>query len=118
MALDAAGDQAFELKLIFLRELGSGYATARAAHEALTRDAGDRAALQGVREFFHKIAGTAANVELELLGRLAATCETTADGLLEQGAEVQWRALQIFADGLAGVASVLEGGSRPTQQSQ
>jgi diguanylate cyclase (GGDEF)-like protein len=115
MSLDAAGDQAFELKLIFLRELGSGYATAKAAHEALSRDGKDRAALQSLREFFHKLAGTAANVDLELLGRLAATCETTADGLLEQdGAEANWRTLQIFADGLAGVASVLEGDSRPT----
>ena len=116
MSLDAAGDQIFELKLIFLRELGTGYASAKAAHEALSRDAKDRAALQSLREFFHKIAGTAENVELGLLGRLASTCEITADGLLEQGADAQWRTLQILGDGLAGVASVLEGGSRPTRQ--
>ncbi|MGZ6143432.1 MAG: diguanylate cyclase, partial [Myxococcales bacterium] len=92
-----------------LRELGAGYASAKAAHDALSKDGNDRPALQALREFFHKIAGTAANVGLPLLGRLAATCETTADGLLEGGAEAQWRALQIFADGLAGMASVLEG---------
>ncbi|MCA1829726.1 MAG: diguanylate cyclase [Myxococcales bacterium] len=116
MSLDAAGDQAFELKLIFMRELGSGYAAAKAAHETLSRDGKDRAALQALREFFHKLAGTAANVDLVLLGRLAAACETTADGLLEQDGEVQWRALQVFSDGLAGVASVLEGSSRPSTE--
>ena len=116
MALDASGDQAFELKLIFLRELAAGYAGASAAHDALSKDGCDRAALQSMREFFHRIAGTAENVDLGLLGRLAATCETTADGLLESGEEVQWRPLQIFADGLAGVASVLDGSSRPANE--
>ena len=113
MSLDASGDQAFELKLIFLRELGTGYASASAAHDALSKDGNDRAALQALREFFHRIAGTAQNVDMALLGRLAAACEAVADGLLESGGEAQWRAIQILSDGLAGVASVLEGSSRP-----
>ena len=107
------GDQAFELKVIFLRELATGQVDARAAHEALSRNAADRVALQSLREFFHRVAGTAENVDLALLGRLAATCEMTADGLLESGAQPDWRALQIFSDGLAGAASVLDGTSRP-----
>jgi diguanylate cyclase (GGDEF)-like protein len=107
------GDQAFELKLLFLRELATGHVDAKAAHDALSRNPADRVALQSLREFFHKIAGTAENVDLALLGRLAAACETTADGLLESGAQPDWRALQILADGLAGVASVLDGSSRP-----
>ncbi len=107
--MDLAGDDVFELKLIFLRELGGGYATAKAALERLGKDASDRAAADELRNFFHKIAGTAAVVELALLGRLCATCETTAEALLDGSLTTAKRALQIFAEGLGGVAAVLEG---------
>ncbi|HZC77203.1 MAG TPA: hypothetical protein VE258_05610, partial [Ktedonobacterales bacterium] len=107
--MDLAGDDAFELKLIFLRELGVGYVAAKAALELLQKDAADRAAMQELHNFFHKIAGTAAVVELGLLGRLAAVCETATDALLEGSLAANKHALQMFAEGLGGVASVLEG---------
>lgn len=111
--MDLAGDDIFELKLIFLRELGAGYAAAKAALEALRKDAADRSAAQELGNFFHKIAGTAAAVELGLLGRLCATCEIAAVALLEGSVAAPKRALQIFAEGLGGVAAVLEGEARP-----
>jgi diguanylate cyclase (GGDEF)-like protein len=107
--MDLAGDEAFELKLIFLRELGAGHGAAKAALELLRKDINDSAAAHELRNFFHKIAGTAAAVDLPLLGRLAAVCETTADALLEGSLDNSKRALLIFTEGVGGVASVLEG---------
>ena len=107
--MDLAGDEAFELKLIFLRELGSGHVTAKAALEQLRKDPSDRAPVLELRNFFHKLAGNAAAVDLVLLGRLAAACETAADALLEGSLAAEKHALQIFVEGMGGVASVLEG---------
>ena len=107
--MDLAGDEAFELKLIFLRELGSGHVAAKAALEQLRKDPSDRAAVVELRNFFHKLAGNAAAVDLALLGRLAAACETAADALLEGTLAAEKHALQIFVEGMGGVASVLEG---------
>ena len=77
-------DALFELKLIFLRELAGGYASARAAYDGLGAAAGsderplDRAAV----DVLHRLAGTAASVDLPLLGRLSAACESACDALL------------------------------------
>ena len=111
--MDLASDEAFELKLIFLRELGAGHASAKAALEALRKDASDRSAIQELRNFFHKIAGTAQAVELGLLGRLAAASETAADAMLQGALGAAEHALAILDIGLAGVASVLEGEVKP-----
>ncbi|HUJ24588.1 MAG TPA: diguanylate cyclase [Myxococcales bacterium] len=111
--MDLAGDEAFELKLIFLRELAAGHASARAAMERLEKTPSDQAAVAELRALFHKVAGNAAVVDLALLGRLAAACETVADGLLESKGEADWRALQVFSEGLAGVAAVVEGDVKP-----
>jgi diguanylate cyclase (GGDEF)-like protein len=107
------GDDAFELKLIFLRELAAGHAIAAAALDRLGRDGSDRAALGELRRFFHTLAGTASAADLGLLGRLAAACETVADGLQERSSPADWRELQIFAEGVAGAAAVLEGEGTP-----
>jgi diguanylate cyclase (GGDEF)-like protein len=109
--VDLAADEIFELKLIFLRELGAGYALAREAHDRLRRTTADLQAVTELRGFFHRIAGTAENVDLPLLGRLASACSAAADALLEGTMQPSRRALQIFTDGLAGVASVLDGAS-------
>ena len=111
--MDLAGDEAFELKLIFLRELAAGHADARAAMERLEKSPADQAAIGELRGLFHKVAGNAAMVDLALLGRLAAACETVADGLLESKGEADWRSLQVFTEGLAGIAAVVEGDVKP-----
>ena len=111
--MELAGDEAFELKLIFLRELAAGHATAKAALERLEKDAADKTAVTELRNLFHKVAGNAAMVDFALLGKLAAACETVADGLLESGATPDWRTAQIFNEGLSGIAAVLEGEVKP-----
>jgi diguanylate cyclase (GGDEF)-like protein len=107
--MELAGDEAFELKLIFLRELAVGHALAKGALESLEKNDKDQLAIGALRHLFHKVAGNAAMVDLALLGRLAAACETVADGLLESAAPADWRAVQVFGEGLSGIASVLEG---------
>ena len=117
--MDLAADEVFELKLIFLREMGSGYASAREAHARLKKDPADASALQDLRDFFHRIAGTAETVDHALLGLLAAACETVAAAVAEGAMQPGRRAIQVFADGLAGVAQVIEvlpGHSAPLQR--
>src|SRR4051812_3389129 len=111
MPVDLAADEAFELKLIFLRELGAGYAAAAEALNLLRKNHSDARCVGELRAFFHKIAGTAEAVDLALLGRLAAACEAAGDAIVEGTMQPSRRSTQIFADGLAGVASVLEGQS-------
>jgi diguanylate cyclase (GGDEF)-like protein len=111
MSIDLGPDEAFELKLIFLRELSSGHAAASKALEKLRSAPGDQQAVGELHSFFHRIAGTAETVDQALLGRLAAVCETAADALLDGSTQASKRLVQIFADGMAGVASVLEGQS-------
>ena len=106
--MDLAADEVFELKLLFLRELGTAHASARDALERMRRTPGDPVALQDLRGFFHRIAGTAETVDFAVLGRLAAACETVADALTEGSMQPGRRAIQAFSDGLAGVAHVLQ----------
>jgi diguanylate cyclase (GGDEF)-like protein len=112
MAAELAGDDAFELKLIFLRELGTGYATAKIAHEALRADPADRPAIDTLRQFFHRIAGTAETVGFPLLGRLASACEAMGEALLEGTMQPSRKSLQALGEGVAGVAWVLEAPSK------
>ena len=94
----------FELQLLFLRELGEGLARARLAFSALRSDGLDVAALDELGNFFHRIAGTAAQVGEGVLGRLAAACEGAVAAL---GVPASSALLQIIEDGLEGMEMVL-----------
>jgi diguanylate cyclase (GGDEF)-like protein len=117
MSVDLSPEEAFELKLLFLQELGAGVDRARIALGLLDANASDAAALVELRGFFHRIAGTADAVELPLLGRLASACEAMAELLAEGAVPPNRRSLQVFADGLAGVESVLGRNPGPTPAS-
>ncbi len=99
-------DRAFELKLVFLHELGAGHEAARESLDRLMRVPRDRQALLGMRDFFHKIAGTSYAADLPLLGYLAAVCERACD-LMRDGVPAE-KVLPLLRDGMTGVASVLE----------
>src|SRR5207244_1043301 len=108
MSSDLPGDVAFELKLVFIRELDTGYRKAREAYDRLLRTGTDPAALKEMEGFFHRIAGTAHSADLAVLGHSASVCETLA-GLAQKGqlsspAEV----VQMLGEGLAAVASTLD----------
>ena len=113
-------EDAEQLRRLFLQELAAGHLRAREAHDRLRRADSDAKALGELRLFFHRVAGTAESVGYALLGRLAAACEGAADLLVETGAPVGKTALQIFADGLAGVSTILssELGQEPPQSPQ
>ena len=107
--MQLGGDEVFELKLIFLRELSTGHAAARAALDRALQAPAKGDELETLRGFFHRIAGTAAVVGLPLLGRLAAACETAGDAMVRGEMAITARTLRLFEDGLAGVATVLGG---------
>jgi diguanylate cyclase (GGDEF)-like protein len=98
---------AFELKLVFLRELEENHRRAQPAVEALAKTPSDAASLSEVRAFFHKLAGTAAAVDLALLGQLAAVCERAADLLRDGAVRDPAAAVAMLSEGMLGVASVL-----------
>ncbi len=98
----------FELKVSFLRELGAGYRRAVAAHDQLLRQPRDWEAIAELHGFFHKIAGTAQAVDMEMLGRLAAACEGIAQLVIDNAVIAPEKVLTILADGIAGVASALD----------
>ncbi len=99
-------EMAFELRLVFLHELGISYRAAREHLEQLLRVPTDSQALLGIRDFFHKIAGTSNAADLPLLGHLAAVCERACN-LARDGLSAE-KLLTLLADGMTGVASVLE----------
>jgi diguanylate cyclase (GGDEF)-like protein len=107
--MDLAGDEAYELKLLFLRELAEGHAVAQ---RALEKEQLDRAALQDLRGVFHKVAGTAEAVELGTLGRLAAVCEATLDALIDGSIQPTKRTARILKEGVEGIAGVLASESK------
>src|SRR5436190_8870370 len=100
-------DAAFELKLAFLRELEIAYQQARAAQDRLVGSRGDQKAIQDLKNFFHRIAGTAHAVEFTELGYLCAVCERMAE-LTEAGVLPVGKIVPAFADALAAVAHVLD----------
>jgi diguanylate cyclase (GGDEF)-like protein len=106
MPLEIPADAVFELKLIFLRELEAGYKDAREGLEQLLKQPGHAGALHEVFDFFHKIAGAAAAVDLPLVGHLAAVCERAA-GIAKDTGSAE-KLLPLLSDGMTGVASVLE----------
>ncbi len=112
MPYGMSADALFELKLAFLRELEANYQAARNRLDHLLKDPDDVDALDDLRDFFHKIAGTAQAVDLPLLGNLAAVCERAANLVKARGTFDGF--LPIFGDGMTGVATVLEAhGSLP-----
>jgi diguanylate cyclase (GGDEF)-like protein len=119
MGFRISGEQAFALKLIFLKELDAGYRRARAAYEELLRAPRNGAALKEVEGFFHRIAGTAQSVDLSVLGHLASVCEDLVK-LAQRGAlQGPEELVRLLGDGLSAVAATLEshasaGAERPT----
>ncbi len=108
MPSDLKPDVAFELKLVFLRELDLGYRQAREDHESLLKNPSNTQALKDLWNFFHKIAGTAHSVDLAVLGYLAAVCEEVLKVCREGGFTAMQRLPQLLSFALAGVASVLD----------
>jgi diguanylate cyclase (GGDEF)-like protein len=114
MPYGISADALFELKLAFLRELEANYQVARERLDNLLKHPNDMDSLLGLRDFFHKIAGTAQAVDLPLLGNLAAVCERAANLVRARGSFEGF--LPIFGDGMTGVASILEShGSIPAR---
>jgi diguanylate cyclase (GGDEF)-like protein len=105
---DLGAEQAHELKSLFLRELSAGYVAARAAHDALRQGGAEKAHLETLRRFFHKLAGAAQSVNFAVLGKLSGACETAAEAMI--AGKFAWGryAQQLLGDGLAGVSAVLE----------
>ena len=100
-------EAAFELKLAFLRELELAYRQGREAQDRLLGSRGDLRALHELRNFFHRIAGTAHAVEFVELGYLCAICERNAE-LAADGVLPVEKIVAGFADALAAVAYVLD----------
>ena len=99
--------EVFELKRLFLRELSEGLQAARKQHEAFLRDPGDEQAIRQIYDFFHRIAGTAGQVDLTVLGRLALICERVL-GLVQKKVALPPAVLaNIISDGLSAVSDVL-----------
>jgi diguanylate cyclase (GGDEF)-like protein len=106
-ASDLQPDELFELKLLFMRELGVEYKKARDAHECFCKNPQDRTAVTRLRNFFHRVAGTAPTAALPVLGYAASICERVALELDAGDYRRYDQAALAFADGLAAVASVL-----------
>jgi diguanylate cyclase (GGDEF)-like protein len=98
----------FELKLVFLKELGDGHRKAAAAHERLLRNPTDRQALDEIHDFFHRIAGTAESVGMTLLGRHAAVCERLVQLAIDNQIGSVEKLLFALNDGIVGVAALLD----------
>jgi len=100
-------DTTFELKLVFLRELESAYGQAREAQDRLLSSGGDQKSLQQLKNFFHRIAGTAHAAEFTELGYLCAMAERMAE-LSAAGVLPLEKIVAAFADALAAVAHILD----------
>ena len=108
MSNDLAADEGRALRELFLRELAEGTRRAGESLERLRKSHGDAAALNELHNYFHRVAGTAASVELGMLGRLAAACEGTIDLLIARKLEPDVLALRVLSDGLAGASDLLD----------
>src|SRR2546421_10323251 len=97
-----------DLQVIFLREMHEARVRARDALGRAGRDAGDPAAVRELRNFFHRLAGSAGTVGHGMLARLAGACELAADQELERKGPLSKIAARIFAEGLGGVDDILE----------
>jgi diguanylate cyclase (GGDEF)-like protein len=106
MPSDIPPEVAFELKVMFLRELAQGYTPARAAMDQLLKEPADAHFLE-LQRYFHKIAGTAHAVDLPVLGHLAAICEDMSKLILKKGITPLDKGTQLLAEGLTAVNAVL-----------
>src|SRR5713226_7395541 len=97
-----------DLQVVFLREMHEARARARDALARAGREAGDPAAVRELRNFFHRLGGSAGTVGHGMLARLAGACELAADQELERKGPLSKITARIFAEGLAGVDDVLE----------
>jgi diguanylate cyclase (GGDEF)-like protein len=97
-----------DLQVVFLREIHEARARAREALARAGRAAGDAGAVRDLRNFFHRLAGSAGTVGHGMLARLAGACELAADQELERKGPLSKLTARIFAEGLAGVDDVLE----------
>jgi diguanylate cyclase (GGDEF)-like protein len=105
---DLRGDELFELRILFFRELADGYRQARESQERFLKEPVDQAAIDDLAGFFHRIAGTAQAVGLPLLGHTAAMAERVANQVSSGKLSDRREAAQMFANALAGVACVLD----------
>src|SRR4051794_17980006 len=99
---DIPADAAFEIKLIFLKELASGHQKARGAMDQLLKSPTE-AALKEVQGFFHKIAGTAHAADFPVLGHLAAVCEDFAKMMVAGAVAKPEKGVALLCEGMAGV---------------
>ncbi|MGQ0506954.1 MAG: diguanylate cyclase [Myxococcaceae bacterium] len=106
--MDIKPDAAFELKLIFLKELDGGYRAAREHHDRLLKNPSDSIALKELWNFFHKIAGTAQSVDLTVLGYLSAVSEDLLRLAIDGHITALQKLPRMLSDALAGVAAALD----------
>jgi diguanylate cyclase (GGDEF)-like protein len=106
--IDLSPEDVFEFKLLFLRELAEGYRRARDAHDRFLRDPKDHVSAAQLRDFFHRIGGTAKTVQLPMLGYVSMMAERVLDVVLKHGGPSVSTAAQILSDALEAVSSVLE----------
>lgn len=110
----APADKLRELRGLFLKDLSAGYRHAHVAYERLLKSPLDADAVRELREFFHRIAGTARNAELPTLGHLATVAEGVSYQLsLGKGEPLAFA--QVLADSLAAVEWVLSHQDEETQ---
>jgi chemotaxis protein histidine kinase CheA len=67
-----------QMRLVFVREMAAQVPRVRAHLDMLRDDPKHSEALDETRRFFHRIAGTAATLGLDELGRVARICERVA----------------------------------------
>lgn len=107
----------FEIRLLFFKELAEGYRHARELQERFLRDPGERAVVEELGGFFHRIAGTAHMVGLPLLGHTAAIAERLTGHVAARTLSDPHEAAQLFTHALAAVAAALdEHGNGPTER--
>ena len=102
---DLSAEELSDLKQQFVRELEAGFQLARRFQITLESDSTDVAAYEELQRFFHRVAGTAASVDLALLGHLGAVCERAAG--IGRGGKGSAELARLLREGLEGVGAVL-----------
>ena len=97
-----------DLQVVFLREMQEARVRVRDAQARAGQTGGDPGAVRELRNFFHRLAGSAGTVGHSALARLAGACELAADEELSRGGPLSRLATRLFAEGLSGVDDVLE----------
>src|SRR2546425_3156792 len=95
-------------QVTFLREMHEARVRARDSLDRAGRDAGDPAAVRELRNFFHRLAGSAGTVGHGMLARVAGACELPADQEVEGKGPLFENAIPLFAQGPGGVGDILE----------